>query len=631
MDQSEEQPNQENPQQPEPVVEETQVQDNSAEVTEQINGTNDLVLQIDSDEVPVEFVANYNVIKSASEDSVPKSKLSEEKVRDQLVQLFTGCCEIYSYAHEYDFKEVKFNGFRSYLRKVYEYLDQLSLIVRLLKSEIASKKTSKLVKRINKYIDVLPLLLVELNCLRLIRKQKFLDENCKLDESNGTDIVKTKQVNDKTLPLELEVLINLMKITEKDMEAFYNETVSAFWLPSSVRSFIRQMEKIIIPLVFYRGTQGLIAFFSKKKLAALSADRAVNSSAADVEKHNKFLKRVVFSKVSSDVTVSEHKLSDRQGRWIMDRDSATLLEQVIPSTEYKVSPVRLVIIKPKVKKTDTVIFHIHGGGWSILSPESYFKVTNKWAKEIGATVVSIDYLLAPKYKYPIALQEILDTYLWLAEAAAKGETLQPLGFAPKDIVVQGDSAGGNLTVALAILLAEIKKKSGESPKLPKALLPQYPAASPGLPYISASSVLLDVALNYTVRARCCSTYYCEDPCENVSYLNGKNEAWFKDEDKLKEVYTRVNGHKKGDPIFHITTYDSFDLLKEVPIYIQAAEFDPLLDDAVAIAKLWKGPVTLDVVPNVVHGFSLFAEKSTECLKADQLVTRRLKEAVEASV
>ena len=451
--------------------------------------------------------------------------------------------------------------------------------------------------------------------MQLVRKQKFIEEN-----NNSTEPA--------TLPLELEILKHQMKLTAKDMEPFFDKEVYGFWLPKSVSNYFLEVQKVLICTLLYPLSQGLPGFFINKKVAELQADRAVYESTKELISSRKL--EASFVKISKPPTrfkTSTFMLSERQSKWILDAKSKSLVEGT--NDDQNKSPVKLFILKPKEKKSDVVIYHIHGGGWILGSPGLYFSILDEIVDKVGATIVSIDYSLSPENKYPVAAQEILDTYFWLAEASAQNKTLEPLGISPKEIVVTGDSASGNLTIVLAILLAEIEKKSPGSVKFPKALNPLYPAASPTMPYNCASTTMLDIILLNTIRMKYSFNYYPGIKTdENISYLKGKNDPWFKDDVKLTNVYKEMNENRKTDPIFHITSYDSFDVLKHVPLYVQGAEFDPLLDEAIKIAKIWKGPVTLDVVPDLCHAFPHFMEKSSECKKAYPLIIQRMKEAVE---
>lgn len=65
------------------------------------------------------------------------------------------------------------------------------------------------------------------------------------------------------------------------------------------------------------------------------------------------------------------------------------------------------------------------------------------ARELASTVVAVDYRLAPKFPYPIALQDCYDALTWLASKNSAGVS--------KPIAVAGASAGGGLAAALALL------------------------------------------------------------------------------------------------------------------------------------------------------------------------------------
>lgn len=74
--------------------------------------------------------------------------------------------------------------------------------------------------------------------------------------------------------------------------------------------------------------------------------------------------------------------------------------------------------------------------------------------------MSIDYTLSPQVIFPEALQEILDVYLWLISKDPEVE--KALGFLPEKIVFCGDSAGGNFSMAMMLILNQIQKKMAES-------------------------------------------------------------------------------------------------------------------------------------------------------------------------
>jgi acetyl esterase/lipase len=92
--------------------------------------------------------------------------------------------------------------------------------------------------------------------------------------------------------------------------------------------------------------------------------------------------------------------------------------------------------------TAKAIFYIHGGGWVGGSPATHRALTWRLAEQVGVPVYAVDYRLAPEHPYPAGLDDCLAAY----------RALLAKGIAPADVVVGGDSAGGNLTLALALRL-----------------------------------------------------------------------------------------------------------------------------------------------------------------------------------
>ena len=80
-----------------------------------------------------------------------------------------------------------------------------------------------------------------------------------------------------------------------------------------------------------------------------------------------------------------------------------------------------------------------------------------------AIVCSIDYRLAPKCRFPDALDDVWQAYYWLVMNCH-----DYFGFTPKNIVLVGDSAGGNLCLSLTNLIIE------RSFQLPTGIVVCYP-------------------------------------------------------------------------------------------------------------------------------------------------------------
>ena len=112
---------------------------------------------------------------------------------------------------------------------------------------------------------------------------------------------------------------------------------------------------------------------------------------------------------------------------------------------------------------EDMVIHMHGGGFIVLSSNGTQIYTREWANITKVPVFSIDYRLAPKYPFPEALYDCLRVYEFLVNKIHKFFRIRP-----KNIFVGGDSAGGNLSCGLTLLL--LKKNL----PLPKGLLLVYP-------------------------------------------------------------------------------------------------------------------------------------------------------------
>jgi len=95
-----------------------------------------------------------------------------------------------------------------------------------------------------------------------------------------------------------------------------------------------------------------------------------------------------------------------------------------------------------------LVMFMHGGGWVTGDIDSHDAACRALANASGCKVVSVDYRLAPEHKFPAGLRDCHAALRWLAEHAAD------LDIDARRIAVAGDSAGGNLAAALALLVRD---------------------------------------------------------------------------------------------------------------------------------------------------------------------------------
>jgi acetyl esterase/lipase len=111
-----------------------------------------------------------------------------------------------------------------------------------------------------------------------------------------------------------------------------------------------------------------------------------------------------------------------------------------------------------------VVVYFHGGGWVIAGLDTYEASAAALAARTGAIVVSVAYRMAPEHRFPTAHMDAMDAYTWVVQNAAQ------MGGDPSRVAVAGESAGGNLAVAVALMARE------RGVQMPAHILSVYPIA-----------------------------------------------------------------------------------------------------------------------------------------------------------
>lgn len=121
-------------------------------------------------------------------------------------------------------------------------------------------------------------------------------------------------------------------------------------------------------------------------------------------------------------------------------DVASVEERIIKG---KNGDIRLRIYQQK--PNSPVLVYYHGGGFVICNLETHDAICRRIARLSNATVVSVDYRLAPEHKFPSAVIDAYDALKWVLENGDKIEV------DTERIFVGGDSAGGNLATVASIM------------------------------------------------------------------------------------------------------------------------------------------------------------------------------------
>lgn len=114
-------------------------------------------------------------------------------------------------------------------------------------------------------------------------------------------------------------------------------------------------------------------------------------------------------------------------------------------------PVR--VFAPHEKRREELLLFFHGGGWVTGDIESYTPACATMADLTGATVVSVDYRLAPEHPFPAGFEDCYEMVHRLLEDPSLAEL-----DSPDRIVLMGDSAGGNLAAAVSLRLRELGQR-----------------------------------------------------------------------------------------------------------------------------------------------------------------------------
>jgi len=91
-----------------------------------------------------------------------------------------------------------------------------------------------------------------------------------------------------------------------------------------------------------------------------------------------------------------------------------------------------------------IVFYVHGGGFVSCSASTHRPITAALARLTRRRVLSIDYRLAPEARLPSAHEDVMAAYQAVVDSGAD----------PSEIVLAGDSAGGNLVLSLAVQLRD---------------------------------------------------------------------------------------------------------------------------------------------------------------------------------
>ena len=231
-----------------------------------------------------------------------------------------------------------------------------------------------------------------------------------------------------------------------------------------------------------------------------------------------------------------------------------------------------------------VIVYYHGGGFVIADLKTYDATPRLLSKQLNALVVSVEYRHAPEAKFPAQHEDAAAAYTWtLAKAASWGGD-------PSKVMLAGESAGGNLAIATAILVRD------QGMTKPLHILAVYPIANSSETIPSRKDSFNAKPLNTPML-----TWF--------GYYDHKSKA-----DGMDPRLDLVHANLKGLP----------------PVTIVNAQIDPLRSDgetlAVALRKAGV-PVEQKTFPGVTHEFFGMGKVVRGAYDAENYAVGRMKTAL----
>jgi acetyl esterase/lipase len=155
-----------------------------------------------------------------------------------------------------------------------------------------------------------------------------------------------------------------------------------------------------------------------------------------------FLVRLVVKR--HDWGKDEYELANRARRIFgAPRISQWLAARSVNISQINEHGVRGEWLRAEGGDDSAAIMYIHGGGYVACSPRTHRPITAALARMTRLPVFAADYRLAPENRFPAAIDDVYKAYKWLVAQSEE-----------KPIILAGDSAGGGLTLSLALKLRQ---------------------------------------------------------------------------------------------------------------------------------------------------------------------------------
>lgn len=239
-----------------------------------------------------------------------------------------------------------------------------------------------------------------------------------------------------------------------------------------------------------------------------------------------------------------------------EKDPLSRVEDLI------INDVKYRIYTPEnIDPNSPTILFIHGGGWISGNLETHDVLASAFANRSKAVTISVEYGLAPENPFPKGLEDCYDALLWIKD------NINSYNGNANNIVLAGDSAGGNLALALALLTNDRNLDVNIT-----AIISMYPVTT----YFTGTNSFEELGVDYFPQTDVMKKF--------TRYYMGEEELLLKNP-FISPLYADLSGLP--------------------PVLLQIGEKDPLKDQVKLFSeKLNKYNVTNEFIlyQEVGHGF-----------------------------